>query len=271
MLPLGRGHDLPSPICRRSTPALGFSALNHPPSMGAGGPHFPTTRRSAIVAARSPDDGERRRALDVIAEAYWTPAFAYLRMRWRLADDDARDLVQGFFAHALEKESLQRWEPHKARFRTWLRVCLDGYVANEWKAAGRLKRGGGTEYVSLDAGDGGALDVPDAADPEAWFHREWVRHLFALAVDDLEACCRERGWVHHQELFYRYDLADPDARPTYAELATERGIAVTDVTNHLAAARREFRRAVLARLRDLTLDDDEYREEARELLGVDEA
>jgi hypothetical protein len=44
---------------------------------------------------------------------------------------------------------------------------------------------------------------------------------------------------------------------------------VTSVTNHLALARREFRRIVLEKLRELTSTDAEFRREARALLGVD--
>ena len=41
------------------------------------------------------------------------------------------------------------------------------------------------------------------------------------------------------------------------------------MTNYLALARREFRRIVLEKLRELTATDDEFRREARALLGVD--
>jgi hypothetical protein len=41
------------------------------------------------------------------------------------------------------------------------------------------------------------------------------------------------------------------------------------VTNHLAWARRAFRRHVLDVLRSLAGSDAEFREDARELLGVD--
>jgi hypothetical protein len=44
---------------------------------------------------------------------------------------------------------------------------------------------------------------------------------------------------------------------------------ITDVTNYLASARREFRRLVLKKLREITATDEEFRREARALLGVD--
>ena len=45
------------------------------------------------------------------------------------------------------------------------------------------------------------------------------------------------------------------------------GLPVTQVTNFLAFARREFRRIVLEILREITSSDREFREEARRLLG----
>ena len=65
------------------------------------------------------------------------------------------------------------------------------------------------------------------------------------------------------------DIGDSDARPSYAALAEEFSLAVTDVTNYLAFARREFRRSVLAQLRDMTGSDEEFQREAQSLLGVD--
>jgi hypothetical protein len=69
-------------------------------------------------------------------------------------------------------------------------------------------------------------------------------------------------------VFERYDLAE-DSRPTYAALASELRLTAATVTNHLAAMRRELRRHVLDRLRELTSTDDEFEAEARRLLGTD--
>jgi hypothetical protein len=41
------------------------------------------------------------------------------------------------------------------------------------------------------------------------------------------------------------------------------------VTNYLAFARREFRRAVLAQLREMTGSEEEFQREAQTLLGVE--
>jgi RNA polymerase sigma factor (sigma-70 family) len=246
---------------------------------------FPATRHSVIAGIASADRHTRRVAFDALVSAYWKPVYKYVRIKWRADRDDAADLTQEFFTRAFEKGSLGRFDPARARFRTFLRVCLDGFVANEHKAAGRIKRGGAVSFVPLDfaaaehelgespviSGLDGVTSAP-GADDDALFRQEWVRTLFADSVAELRDSCAAGGKQVQFAVFQRYDLdADEGIRPTYAQLAAELGIPVTQVTNYLAFARRELRRLVLARLRDLCATDDEFRLEARDLLGVDPA
>ena len=70
-------------------------------------------------------------------------------------------------------------------------------------------------------------------------------------------------------LFELCDLGAEGEAPSYAELAERFGVSVSDVTNGLSLARREFRRVVLELLRELTGSEDELRLEARALLGID--
>jgi len=92
----------------------------------------------------------------------------------------------------------------------------------------------------------------------------------AELTEALRASCEAAGKTTQFAVFQRYDLDDsPDVRPTYAQLASELAIPVTQVTNYLAFARRELRRLVLERLRSLCATDEEFRLEARELLGAD--
>jgi RNA polymerase sigma factor (sigma-70 family) len=240
--------------------------------IGEGSGKFPATRASAVLAAQSPNLVERERGLALLLEAYWKPVYKYVRLRYRETNEDAKDLTQGFFARALEKEFFTAYDSEKGSFRTYLRTCLDRYVANEKKAAAREKRSPGAPLLSLDFDEADAelarSEPADGRTPEQTFHEEFVRSLFSVAVERLRAECALRGKDLPFLLFERYELdRDPDEKLTYERLAEETNLPVTQVTNFLAFARREFRRIVLEALREITVTDREFRDEARRILG----
>lgn len=233
---------------------------------------FPQTRLSVVERTRSGDAEQRRLAMDVLVDAYWKPAYTYLQLKWSLAPDRAADLTQDFFTAVLEKAIIERYDPEKARFRTYLRLCVDGVAANAHKSDQRLKRGGGVVLVPLDFAstedDVRAREPSVPADVDDLFYQEWVRALMAYAVAALKAHAGAMGKPEMFEVFARYDLREDEAgQPTYAELARVLNLTPSTVTNHLAAMRRQFRGIVLERLRELTSSDDEFEAEAARLLG----
>jgi RNA polymerase sigma factor (sigma-70 family) len=233
-------------------------------------PPFPLTRHSVVAAMRSDTPDVRRAAFDTLVSAYWKPVFKYVRLKWGESPEDAADLTQAFFLRALEKDFFVRFDPAKARFRTFLRTCLDGFVANSRKADRRLKRGGDIRFVPLDFASAERELDQRAGNPvddfDRYFQREWLRALFATAVERLRAACAASGHQRRLAVFERYDLAGADdERPTYADLAATLGMAKTDVTNELAAARREFRALVLALLREQCATEKEFEQERRAL------
>jgi DNA-directed RNA polymerase specialized sigma24 family protein len=246
-------------------------AGGHPNDRGANA--FPNTRLSAIIAAASPDPNERRWGLETLAASYWIPVYRYLRFKWGKPVEDAEDLTQGFFAGAIEKSYFRSYDPSKARFRTFLRACLDAYVSNQEKSARRIKRGGKTVFLDLDFEEAEVKGVPppNTKSPEDYFEQEWIRGFFSLAVECLEKQLCASGKETHFRLFHRYLLEepDPDSKVSYKDLAIGFGLTTTQVTNYLALARREFRNIAFEKLRQLTASDEEFRREARSLLGTD--
>jgi RNA polymerase sigma factor (sigma-70 family) len=233
---------------------------------------FPSTRLSVVQRTRSGDEETRRVALATIIEAYWKPVYKYLRLKWSLQPEEAADLTQEFFAATLEKDVVARYDPARARFRTYLRMCVDGFASNARKAERRLKRGGGVTMVPLDfetaEGEMATHEPAVGADVDEMFYREWVRALLERSVDDLTRAADSSGRTVMFEVFRRYDLLDEhETRPTYADIARELGITAATVTNHLAAMRRQFRMIVLDRLRELTSSEEEWEAEAAKLLG----
>ncbi len=242
-----------------------------PDDSAIGNARFPTTRGSAVRGATSPDPSERARSWAALVAAYWKAAYKYVRMRWRASREDAEDATQGFFEGAIRGDAFASFDPARARFRTFFRVCLDRHVMDVRKATTRQKRGGGATNLSLDFGEAEReLSLASAAtweSPEEGFDREWRRSLFTLAVAALEEELATSGKRGHFELFAAYDLVDPAGRPTYDALAASRGVPVTTVTNHLAFARRELRRLVLEKLAEITSNDAELDREAAFLLA----
>jgi RNA polymerase sigma factor (sigma-70 family) len=231
---------------------------------------FPATRHSVIQRMRADDPDTRREAFGDLVEGYWKPVYKHLRITWRLESEDAQDVTQAFFADAFQKSWLERYEPEKARFRTFVRVCADRFVMNARQSASRLKRGGGVRTVSLDfdTAERELAQLTSHADPEEFFHQEFVRALFDSTVQQLRADYEASGRPTHFALFERYDLA-PAEGVSYAQLAAEYGLTTTQVTNTLAQVRRRFRERALTSLRGLCGSDQEYRREARELFGVE--
>ena len=239
------------------------------------GDRFPPTRRSVIEAVGSIDAEERERALESLCVAYWRPIYNYIRLRWNRPAEQAQDLTQGFFVEVLERGLLEKFDAKKGRLRTYLRVCVDSFVSNEDKAGRRQKRGGNIAHVALDftaaeeelgraVMDPAAIPSPESL--EEFFEKEWLRSLFSLAVGELRELCHARQHERTFRLFEAYDLEGND-KISYEQLAKQYAIPVTDVTNALAWARREFRRIALERLRELCGSEEEFQREARATFG----
>jgi DNA-directed RNA polymerase specialized sigma24 family protein len=103
-----------------------------------------------VLRAREKDAADSaKQALAGFCEAYWPPLYSFLRHRG-FSSADAQDLVQGFFAHLLEQNTLTRVDQQKGRLRTFLLGSLQNFLYNEYDRARALKRGGGRQIVSIE-------------------------------------------------------------------------------------------------------------------------
>lgn len=232
---------------------------------------FPPTHQSVLERLRSGDSAVRHGAFGDLITGYWRPSYHYLRLHWRLSPNEAEDIVQGFFTVAFEKGYLEKFDPAKARFRTFLRTCLDRFLQNQRKAETALKRGGDTETLSLDfpgAEEEVSRVTTDLRDLDRFFRDETIRALFVRAVQELRETFAREGRMRAFDAFERHDLSEDEAR-SYASVAAAMGMPMTTVTNDLHTARTRFREIALRQLRGLVGTDEEFREEARQLFGVE--
>lgn len=239
--------------------------LRAPPTHGPAISTFPDTRLSVLEALRAADPTIRRGAGDVLVRAYRSPILADLTWRWRLDPADAEDLVQEFFATALDRQWLDRFDPAKGRFRAYLRLAAHRFASKAHQASTRQKRGGAVTTIPLDQ-----VELPSDAEADARFRAAWVREVFELALARLGDEAAAGGREIPLAIFRAYDVEGDGAqgRPTYRDLANTHHLEESQVLNHLAWARRRFRHHVLAVLRELAGGEQEYRDDVRDLLGI---
>jgi len=232
---------------------------------------FPTTRPSAILGLHSPDPTIRARSLGKLADLYWRPVYKYVRFRWRKTPDEAQEITQEFFLRSVDGGTFDAYESGRAHFRTFLRVCLDRFVVDLARRSLTQKRGQGVLAAPLDIDtlEGEIRDDGNhVSDPERLFEEEWIRSLVAIAVQSLRTACLEKGKEEHYRVFERWYFSTHD-EPSYATIAAELHLSISNVMNRLTYARREFRAIVLEVLRELTSSEQELRAEAQSVLGIE--
>ena len=79
--------------------------------------HFCTTRWTVVLQAGDRDSAQRDAALAELLEAYWYPLYGFIR-RQGYSDHEAEDLLQGFIARLLEKDSLSHVRKAGVDFET---------------------------------------------------------------------------------------------------------------------------------------------------------
>src|ERR1700691_5591508 len=161
---------------------------------------FPTTKWTLVVAAGDPQRKEARSALVFLCENYWYPLYAYLRRRGYPADQ-AQDLTQEFFIRLLEGRYLDRADPEKGRFRSFLLTSLKFFVADEEDRRRARKRGGGM-VVPLEFPSGEERYQREPAHgetPERIFERRWALSMLDRVVERLRNEFVHYGRAEHFE------------------------------------------------------------------------
>lgn len=141
------------------------------------------------MAAGHSNTTHARAALDELCQSYWYPLYAYVRRRG-FSPQDAEDLTQEFFRTLLEKEYLKAADRDKGRFRTFLLVALQRFLANEWDRARAQKRGGKAQHVSLDTSSAETcyqLEAASKASPERVYDRRWAVAMLGRTMARLRA------------------------------------------------------------------------------------
>src|SRR4030095_4638271 len=112
---------------------------------------FASTRWTVVRQAADSQTASQHAlsALSELCQVYWRPVYVFLR-RQGIAEHDAQDLTQGFFAELIDSRSYTRADPTKGRFRSFLLGTLKHFVAHTRDHDRAQKRGGGSTPMQLD-------------------------------------------------------------------------------------------------------------------------
>lgn len=187
---------------------------------------FAETQWSLVIAARRDPEG-RERALERLCQTYWLPIYSYLRRRGH-SPADAEDVTQGFFAHLLASDFMDRPDPARGRFRSYLIGALKQFVGHQRERESALKRGGGIAFVAFEQGTAeeefAAVNHPQL-DPSEAYELAWAIALLGRAQQRLES---EQAEADRLEVFmalkpFLHAAAQPgDYERTASTLRTSR-------------------------------------------------
>ena len=171
-----------------------FNMKAIPGTLQQGGAAFQTTHWTLVLRAReTQSETTAQKALSNFCEAYWPPLYAFLRHRGH-ASPEAQDLVQGFFAHLLEQNTLSRADQEKGKLRTFLLGSLQNFLFNEYDRARALKRGGGHKIVSIDE----HLPEAEASMMDTMSRRVWSRSCGRCWLSILRSARKQRVNCYRQ-------------------------------------------------------------------------
>jgi len=223
---------------------------------------FPSTAWAKILSARDAESDERREVLDELISAYWGPVYSAIRYGWRVPEHEAKDLAQGFFLQLLQRDFLRYLAPEKGKFRSFLKKALRNYLLNRKRDEERLKRSGGGRLVFWTDFDG--TEVPET-EPEEASDRAWVEAMISKAVEALRVSLLREGREDYFRIFELHDLGGSPL--SYREVAKRMGLSENDVRNRLHYVRKRVRLIVISQVWEFSSDDQEFRDDLRQILA----
>ena len=227
------------------------------------------TRWSLVVDARDGTEEIRLNALEELCEAYWYPAYAFVRRSGRNADD-AKDLTQGFFMDFLERETFSKAKPECGRMRSFFLVALKRYLAKEYARQTTKKRGGGTTSLSIDEEQAEGRYQSDLANdlsPDLLFERHWAEALFQRAYSKMEAYFEKSDRAKVFAVLREF-LAGESPDQNYAEAAKTLQLTEGAVRVNVFRMRKRFRKFVEDEIRQTLASPDEFEDELANLYTI---
>jgi RNA polymerase sigma-70 factor (ECF subfamily) len=234
-----------------------------------GSPVFATTHWSVVVSAQDQDSSRSLQALESLCRTYWYPLYAFVRRQGR-RPHDAQDLTQAFFTRLLQKDYLKSAARAKGRFRTFLLVAFNRFLADEWDRQHAQKRGAFAPIVSIDqelAESRYAAEPAHRLQPDVLFDRQWavalIEHVMARLHEEYLASGRAKLFEH-----LRGCLARDQSSPPYAKIAPQLNLTEAAIKMAVHRLRARYREILRAEIAHTVSSPEEIEEEIRHLFSA---
>ena len=242
-----------------------------PGTLQEGGARFHTTHWTVILqAGKAEADDAARKALATFSETYWPPLYTFVRRRG-YSPADAQDMVQGFFAHLLEKNTLSRADQEKGKLRTFLLGALQNYMLKQRERMSAIKRGGGQQIVSFDdqlIDAEAAMHATMHLSEVSSYDAAWASSIVARAWKNVRERFVDEGkgnWFDALKPFVAGGAAQP---PDQQQVAEQLGTSVDNLRVSLSRLRQRYRHALRAEVASTVSDPNDIDGELHYLYKV---
>jgi DNA-directed RNA polymerase specialized sigma24 family protein len=242
-----------------------------PGTLQEGGAGFQTTHWTLVLSARqTQSEISSQKALSNFCEAYWPPLYAFLRHRGH-ASSEAQDLVQGFFAHLLEQNTLGRADQEKGRLRTFLLGSLQNFLFNEYDRAHALKRGGGKQILSIDEhlpeAEASMMNTAHLSD-SCGYDLVWAATIVKRAWQHLQNEFEAEGKTESFEVLRPFVAGGGITPPNQEEAAKQLRVPIATLRTWLSRLRQRYREALRMEVASTVSDPVEVDQELHYLYQV---
>lgn len=229
---------------------------------------FSTTRWTVIFKAANESRDADRPALGALIEKYWKPLYCVAR-RQGLSAADAEDATQGFLTGIVQGDLLEKADPAKGRFRTYLLTAWKRYLIDVYRKENRQKRAGDARTVSLNCERGERQWMEIAAtnlDPDQIFSSGWASNLIDETINRLRL---EYSTDKRVDLLNALlpNLTRPADAASYKQLASRLSLTVGATKVALHRLRQRFAQTLRLAVEETIDDPAELESEMKELLN----
>ncbi len=222
-------------------------------------PNFVTRWDVVNRAKEGGNDREGRNALEELCCIYRHPIYIALRYKHNYAHHDAEDLAQTFITWLIHGGYLQRADPTKGRFRTFLLSYLDNFVANHRRKQYAQKRGGRAVHVAAEfpsETNRDAVEPRDDNTPDREIDRAWTLATFREALDRLRAKFTAEGRAEEFETLQDFLLRQRDDGENYTTAAAKLGINEVALRQRVSRFAKKFRETLEAIIKPMVTEDE---------------